>query len=332
MSAPIRSSSAADGPGRPRPTAAAVAPVHRGDRLRLRHLRLLDLVRRRGSLGAAARALGVSQPAATLLLRELEAAFGTALVERDRRGARVTPSGLRALERLTVTLSSFEHAVEAARMPSLEPVLRVGAVQMAGMRALPRALAALERAGHAGRIQLREGRARELLGALREGTLDCMIGWMDESLADAAPAEQLRIEPLWYSRMLVVAAAKHPLAQARSVDVADLSRWRWIVPPPESRTHAAFLQLFLHNGVPVPPVAVECAALHTMLRIVATTRFLAVAPDTVVGHYARQHLVAALRGRALDLGRNQVSLVTRRDSDALQAVARLREALAVATN
>jgi len=306
--------------------------VHRGDRLRLRHLRLLDLVRRRGSLGAAARALGVSQPAATLLLRELEAAFGTALVERDRRGARVTPSGLRALERLTVTLSSFEHAVEAARMPSLEPVLRVGAVQMAGMRALPRALAALERAGHAGRIQLREGRARELLGALREGTLDCMIGWMDESLADAAPAEQLRIEPLWYSRMLVVAAAKHPLAQARSVDVADLSRWRWIVPPPESRTHAAFLQLFLHNGVPVPPVAVECAALHTMLRIVATTRFLAVAPDTVVGHYARQHLVAALRGRALDLGRNQVSLVTRRDSDALQAVARLREALAVATN
>ena len=328
MSIPTRPSSPAS---RPRPTAAAVAPVHRGDRLRLRHLRLLDLVRRRGSLGAAARALGVSQPAATLLLRELESAFGAALVERDRHGARVTASGLRALERLTVTLSSFEHAVEAARMPSLEPALRVGAVQMAGMRALPRALAALERAGHAGRIELREGRARDLLGALREGALDCVIGWMDESLADAAPVEQLRIEPLWYSRMLVVAAAKHPLAKARSVDVAELSRWRWVVPPPGSRTHAAFLQLFLHNGVAVPPVAVECAALHSMLHIVAATRFLAVAPDTVVGHYARQHLVTALRGRALDLGRNQVSLVTRRDSDALQAVTRFREALSAAT-
>jgi molybdate transport repressor ModE-like protein len=306
--------------------------VHRGDRLRLRHLRLLDLVRRRGSLGAAARALGVSQPAATLLLRELEAAFGTVLVERDRRGARVTASGLRALERLTVTLASFEHAIEAARLPAVEPVLRVGAVQMAGMHALPGALAALERAGYAGRIQLREGRARDLLGALREGTLDCVIGWMDESLADAAPVELLRVEPLWYSRMLVIAAAKHPLAKARSVDVAELARWRWIVPPPGSRTHAAFLRLFLHNGVAAPPVAVECAALHTTLHIVAATRSLAVAPDTVVGHYARQRLVTALRGRALDLGRNQVSLVTRRDSESMQAVTRFREALAAAAD
>lgn len=327
MRTPARHAAAPD-----RTRVAGVAPAHRGDRLRLRHLRLLDLVHRHGSLGAAARVLGVSQPAATLLLRELEAAFGAALVLRDHHGARVTAAGLRALERLTVTLSSFEHAVEAARIPALEPLLRVGAVQMAGMRALPRALAALERAGHAGRIQLREGRARDLLGALREGALDCVIGWMDESLADAAPVEQLRIEPLWYSRMRVVAATTHPLAKARSVDVAELSRWRWSVPPPGSRTHAAFLQLFLHNGVAVPPVAVECAALHTMVHVVAATRLLAIAPDTVVDHYARQHLVTALRGRALDLGRNQVSLVTRRDSESLQAVMRFREALAVAAD
>lgn len=312
---------------RRRSRANAGARSHRGDRLRIRHLRLLALVRRRGSLGAAARELGVSQPAATLLLRDLEAAFGATLVLRDPRGARLTEPGMRALERLTITLSSFEQAAEAARMPSAEPLLRVGAVQVAGMHALPRALAALERAGHAGRTELVEGRARDLLAALCEGTLDCVIGWMDESLADTAPAAALRIEPLWYSRMVVAAAARHPLAKARTVDVAELARWRWIVPPPQSRTHAAFLRLFLHNGVPVPPVAVECAALHTMLHIVAATRCLAVAPDIVVGHYARQRLVTALRGKALDLGRNQVSLVTRRDSDGLPSVTRFREAL-----
>ena len=314
------------GASRP-PAAAPAAPAARADRLRLRHLRLLDQIEQRGSLGAAARALGVSQPAATLLLRDLEAALGATLVERDRLGARLTAPGRHALARIKITLASFEQALEAARTPRDEPVLRVGAVQMAGIRALPRALAALERAGFAGRIHLREGRVRELLASLRAGALDCVVGWMDESLADASAAGQFRIEPLWYGRMQVVAAARHPLATARAVAVAELARWRWIVPPPESRTHAAFQRLFLHHGVPVPTVAVECPALHTMLRMVAATRYLAVAPDTVVGLYARQHLVSVLRGPALDLGRSQVSLVTRVDSEGLQAVARFREAL-----
>ena len=79
--------------------------------------------------------------------------------------------------------------------------------------------------------------------------------------------------------------------KTRAGAVAELARWRWIVPPPESRTHAAFQRLFLHHGVPMPIVAVECPALHTMLRMVAATRYLAVAPDTVVRHYARQRLV-----------------------------------------
>ena len=74
-------------------------------------------------------------------------------------------------------------------------------------------------------------------------------------------------------------------------------------------------------------IAKVVTALHTMLRMVAATRYLAVAPDTVVGLYARQRLVTVLRGPALDLGRSQVSLVTRIDSEGLPAVARFREAL-----
>ena len=67
---------------RPRPVPDAFVPSgeYRADRLRMRHLRLLELVSREGSLGGAARMLGVSQPACTLLLRELEAVFGARLV------------------------------------------------------------------------------------------------------------------------------------------------------------------------------------------------------------------------------------------------------------
>jgi len=314
------------------PARSVPASVYRTDRLRLRHLRLLDLVHRLGSLGAAAREIGISQPAATLLLRELETVFGSTLVERDRRGCRLTPAGRYALERLTIALSSVERAVDAAKAAAIEPLLRVGCVQVAGVSALPAALARLEKAGTLGRMQIIEGRARDLLASLCAGRIDCVIGWMDESLADSLPVGQLDIRPLRYGRMQVVASPIHPLARSRAISVTELARWRWIVPPPESRTHAAFVRLFVGNGVPAPPVTVECAALHTTLHLVSATSLLAVAPDAAVREYAKRGMIAPLKGPALDLGRNHVSVMTRRDSAALPAVDRLRKALLASTD
>jgi DNA-binding transcriptional LysR family regulator len=300
---------------------------YRADRLRLRHLRLLELINSGGSLGSGARRLRISQPAATLLLRELEAVFNAKLVDRDARGARLTAAGRQALDWLTIALSSVHRAIAAARSPEIEPPLRLGCIQVAGVGGLAAALDRLERAGTLSRLRIREGRAHDLLAALCAGDLDCVIGWIDESLAAALPIGDLRVEPLWYGRMQVVAATSHPLAGSRTVSVAELKRWPWIVPPPGSRTHAAYLRLFLREGMPAPHVTVECSALHTMLLLVSSTRLLAVAPDAAVRHYAKLGMITPLKGPKLSLGRNQVSVVTRRDSEALSAVRELRKAL-----
>jgi molybdate transport repressor ModE-like protein len=310
--------------------AAAPRARHRLDRLRLRHLRLLELIERDGSLGSAARALGTSQPAATLLLRELEAVFGARLAERTARGARLTDAGRQAKERIAIALASIERALEAAAGSGPGPTLRIGCSQVAGVSVLPAALARLEADGTIGRVQIREGRARELLRALCAGELDCMIGWMDESLAASVPLDTLRVERIRLGGMQVVASPSHPLARARAIAVEALLRWGWVVPPAGSRTHAAYVRLFLNAGLPAPPVTVECAALHTTLRIVSATRLLAVAPDAAVEHYRRLGLVVPLRGRSLYLGGEPFSVVTRRDSDALAAVRRLRDALLAA--
>ena len=301
--------------------------AYRADRLRLRHLRLLRLVDFGGSLGRAARSLGISQPAATLLLREMETVFGARLVDRDTRGARLTEAGRQALDRLTTALSSIARAIGAARMPAAEPPLRLGCIQVAGVAALPAAFRRLEKAGTPTRLRIREGRAHDLLAALCAGELDGVIGWVDETLTASLPVGDLLIERLGYGRMQVVAARSHPLAKSRSVSVAELARCSWIVPPPGSRTHAAYLRLFLNDGIPAPPVAVECPALHTMLHVVSATRLLAVAPDTAVRRYTRLGMVKPLDGPRLDLGSDPVSMVTRRDSSTLPAVRALRQAL-----
>src|ERR1700749_884513 len=50
-------------------------------------------VARAGSLGRAAAAHGISQPAASTRIRQLEAQLGLALIERSPRGSRLTPAG-----------------------------------------------------------------------------------------------------------------------------------------------------------------------------------------------------------------------------------------------
>src|SRR5438067_509505 len=56
-------------------------------------MRLLVEIERRGSLSAAAKAIGIGQPSASQHLRLLEAAAGQRLVERNGRGSRLTEAG-----------------------------------------------------------------------------------------------------------------------------------------------------------------------------------------------------------------------------------------------
>lgn len=64
------------------------------DEVDLQAARLLLLIEEHGSLGAAARALGITQPAASNRLRTFEARWRLTLVERSPRGSRLTNDGL----------------------------------------------------------------------------------------------------------------------------------------------------------------------------------------------------------------------------------------------
>ena len=68
-----------------------------------------------GSMTAAARDLGISQPAVSKLLRNLEAHTGARLLERNSRGLRPTEQGLALFEASGDALSTIDAAIEALR-------------------------------------------------------------------------------------------------------------------------------------------------------------------------------------------------------------------------
>src|SRR3546814_12453764 len=77
-------------------------------RLKSRHLTLLLALQRHRSLTRVAQEAGVSQPAATKTLAEIESIFGGPLFVRSRHGLQPTPLGPLALVRAQHMLQDLE--------------------------------------------------------------------------------------------------------------------------------------------------------------------------------------------------------------------------------
>lgn len=88
-------------------------------------VRVFEAVGRLGSITAAARALGLSQPAVSYVVRELETQLGTPLLVRGHRGSTLSPAG-EVLHRAAVAaVAEVDGAARAVRRLSRRPVVRL---------------------------------------------------------------------------------------------------------------------------------------------------------------------------------------------------------------
>ena len=189
-------------------------------------LRVLREVAERGSLSAAARALGYTQSAVSRQVAALEATAGRDLVERRRDGAVLTPAGARLLARAVRVLAELDAARRELADPERPGPVRLGTFATAAAGLVPAALSALPPELV---VTVREATTPALIRAVRAGTLDLAL------IAQAPPfrppdAESPPLELTFVSeRPLVVAVgAGHPLARRRAVEVEELAGQVWV--------------------------------------------------------------------------------------------------------
>lgn len=305
----------------PRPSAHA----NRVDRLRIRHLRLLDLIARTGSLTATAEALHISQPAVTKMLQELEQAFACTLIERTTRGGQLTTAGERALERLRMALGSLDAASEALAVQPEIPLVRIGVLPLIGVHVLPRLIASLHQQGQLPRLWVYENTVNGLFELLARGGLDCVIGRL-ETTQNAPMQEQMNIVPLRHEHLAIACAPEHPLAKRRGLTLSALHEHAWILPPRGTHTRVVFEQPFLDSGQLPPTPYIESISFHSNLSMVATSHFLTVAPESVVQHYASMSMVHKLRLR-VPFASGRMVFISHKDALQSSAVAFIAKAL-----
>ncbi|MFC3614520.1 LysR substrate-binding domain-containing protein [Lutimaribacter marinistellae] len=145
--------------------------------LTLKQLRYFEALARHRHFGRAAEDCAISQPALSLQIKELEAMFGTALVERGPREVRLTPMGERLLTKarhILLEVEELDDLVRAGKGP-LAGRLRLGVIPTVAPYFLPSVIAALSHRLPELELNLREAVTQSLIADLTEGRIDLAI-------------------------------------------------------------------------------------------------------------------------------------------------------------
>jgi LysR family transcriptional regulator, pca operon transcriptional activator len=197
-------------------------------RLRLPHLRAVDAIERHRSLLKASVGLGITQPALTKAVHELEDILQVRLFDRHPRGVRPTEAGrvlVEAARRILAELRRLDEELD--RLSSAGGgTVALGALPVTAAGVLPGALTRLTAAHPDIRVRVREGRTEELLPLLAAGELDAIVG----RLYEPAVPDGFRREPLWTEPVSVLARADHPIFAAGAVTVEELRRYDLVLP------------------------------------------------------------------------------------------------------
>jgi DNA-binding transcriptional LysR family regulator len=292
-------------------------------RVRLRQLLLMRTIADVGNLRGAAAALQMTQPAATRLLKEFEHRLGSVLFERSARGMTPTAEGRVVLARATRVLNDVDAIAEDLHHHRLGhgARTRIGVIASFAGVLLPRALARLKQDSPTTTVEIVEGAQDALIQALRNGSLDLVLGRaLSESHAQDVQAELLFEERFAIVTGLSVAGRRRRFTLEQLVDEP------WILPPRGVPVRVRIDSAFLAAAGRTPVDVIESASLFVNQQILHNERRFALMPDHAAAHFARRGLIARVACQLPEIF-GPLTLFTLRDAAPLPAAVRLFDAL-----
>jgi DNA-binding transcriptional LysR family regulator len=254
--------------------------------MKLTSLRALVTAVEEGSLRSAARRLGVSQPALTKLIRELERELSATLLMRSTTGVAATAQGTVLYERAVAAERELSQAVEQIQQLGghMTGELGIAAVPLAVMLLVPETLRTFGMAFPHIQLRIIEELYIAQLTRLRRGEVDIALGPLPEHL----PPGEFAVEPLIPISMVIVVRKGNPLARARRL--AELADAPWVYTGATPASGYA-RTLFESHGMKAPPAGALVNSTLGLLSIIASGNCVGLLPHQIATHpFAAGHL------------------------------------------
>lgn len=258
------------------------------NRLRMRQIALLLAVDECSTLRAASDRIGLTQPAATKMLAELESALGQPLFDRVGRGLVINPAGARVLGYFRGIRGSVEALNRELAELQLGSAgrLAIGSIMAASPGRLTEALVQLKERYPLLAIDIAVDTSDRLMPQLHEGVLEVVIG---RDVGNDCTFRAVDDEAL-----AVVAGRNHPLAGVGPVSFDSLLDYMWILQPAGSPAREVVEREFRMHHQPMPRGLIETGSILTTMNLVDRSPMLGVIPLTVALRNAEHGLVAII--------------------------------------
>mgnify|MGYP000498302651 CR=1 FL=1 len=242
--------------------------------MKFNQLRDFVAVAENGSLRGAARALGLSQPAITKSVRELEHSLGAQLFIREARGVTLTPVGETFLQRASHILGEIRRTRETVsqQQGGVEGALVVGMSMSAHLGILGGVVGPFRERYPNVRLRLIEGLLTTLESDLRTGAMDLYVGPVPQE--EVAP--DLHAARLLENERVVIARRGHPLAEATAL--SDLKDVEWLTTSLTQDADEEVSAVFETHGLSRPNLVCQCQSALSILTLLVNSDMMAIVP------------------------------------------------------
>ncbi|WP_028957779.1 pca operon transcription factor PcaQ [Sulfitobacter sp. 20_GPM-1509m] len=214
-------------------------------RIKFRHIQCFVEIVRQGSLKGASERLNLTQPGVSRTLKDLEETLGAILLERDRGGVTLTPQGEVFWHFAQTSMAALQQGLDGVDQMTRggRTVVAVGALPSVAASLMPQVVAHLATAAPKTQMHIVEGAHGDLVGRLRAGALDMVIG----RLGAVETMQGLSFTQLYTEVVDMVVRPGHPLL--RAPQLASLRDWPVIYPPRDSAIYGLVETFMLANGI-----------------------------------------------------------------------------------
>lgn len=245
--------------------------------MELRHLRYFVAVARHLSFTAAAESLGIAQPPLSQQIRDLEAEVGTPLFERTTRRVALTQAGVDFQGQALAILEKSGEAIQRARAigAGAAGIVNVGLTGSMLAGPLGRAIREFSIAYPDVDLRIHEMSPDRQISMLKAGQTD--ISFLRRPPVDVDLVSELA----WCETVTLVLPKGHSLARKAAIDLADLSRERFVFLRLSDSLFAKYLWDCCVDAGFTPIITHQVVEAASLTSLVATGLGIAIIPEFV---------------------------------------------------
>jgi DNA-binding transcriptional LysR family regulator len=256
------------------------------------HLIQLSAIVDAGSVSKGAAALGLSQPALSRSLAQLEARVGKPLFVHGRRPLQATPLGIQLAAHGRRILIESRRATEVVQslLRGTQGLVRVGGVPFFMDAMISRIIASFQNDHPDVVFEQSYGNLTEVGNGLRSDQLDLGI----VPLGTSGVPEGLTFTAILAARNVVCCRVGHPLQNAKRLTTGDLGRYPWVAPLPGSPLLADLFAIRSSLGSVELDIRYSGGSLLSVINYMTETDALAIWPFSVWFAERKQNRIAVL--------------------------------------